>query len=438
LGVEADTPEEVQEALEGRCLPHPARQHDQLRAAPGSSDGRWTGEDGGLRRHHARQPARGRRSRSYAAIDGRWRYHELMRGLLAKLSAIDSTAESAVRIIATFDEAIAHRASIDALVRVAAALAGCPAGISGGDRGPVRYNLLGHRLPPLGGTPSMEREYRIGDDVLGLVWIERPEASMPLDEILVERMSLAAGYVSERVRARTGGRRVETSSMQVLLDAHTSSVNRAWAARAAGFDPRQSVRVIAIASVVGAADTAALIAARLKRAVPANWTPVGNDAVVVTGEIARSDRLATGGTACRVAVGPLRPISRVHESLELAFVGLQFVTNGTGAQAVWCDDLGPRSLLASIPAADMLSDPDVRAILSISEAPADLNDLMILEAFCRSGTLRAAAADLHLHHSSVAHRLRHIEDVLGYSVSLPDGRYRAQLALELMHLSRNG
>lgn len=52
-----------------------------------------------------------------------------MHGLLLRLSGIDAEAEAAVRVIAAFDQLVAHRADIGALVRAAAGLAECAAGI---------------------------------------------------------------------------------------------------------------------------------------------------------------------------------------------------------------------------------------------------------------------------------------------------------------------
>lgn len=52
-----------------------------------------------------------------------------------------------------------------------------------------------------------------------------------------------------------------------------------------------------------------------------------------------------------------------------------------------------------------------------------------LEAFCRTGSLRKAAALLHLHHSSVADRLARVEDELGWRLDEPGDRFRARFAL---------
>ncbi|MEU4667925.1 hypothetical protein AB0F91_08130 [Amycolatopsis sp. NPDC023774] len=68
-----------------------------------------------------------------------------MKGLLLRLSAVDSDAEAAVRVIAYFDELVAHRATISDLVRATASLAECVAGLQRGAEPPVRFRPDGTR-----------------------------------------------------------------------------------------------------------------------------------------------------------------------------------------------------------------------------------------------------------------------------------------------------
>ncbi|MCC9741966.1 helix-turn-helix domain-containing protein [Streptomyces sp. MNU89] len=49
--------------------------------------------------------------------------------------------------------------------------------------------------------------------------------------------------------------------------------------------------------------------------------------------------------------------------------------------------------------------------------------------------MRQAAAELHLHHSSVAARLAHVEETLGWRLRDPQDRFRAHLALYAWRLS---
>ncbi|WP_084011159.1 hypothetical protein [Pseudofrankia sp. DC12] len=78
-----------------------------------------------------------------------------MKGLLSRLSALDADAESAVRVIAYFDALVAARADAATLVRAAATLAECGAGLEtlGGSPPPLTYQRK-RGAPFTTGTPS--------------------------------------------------------------------------------------------------------------------------------------------------------------------------------------------------------------------------------------------------------------------------------------------
>jgi len=58
-----------------------------------------------------------------------------MRELIVRLDVVDDDAASALRVIAHFDGLVDERASGPAMVRAAAALAGCPAAWHDSDSG---------------------------------------------------------------------------------------------------------------------------------------------------------------------------------------------------------------------------------------------------------------------------------------------------------------
>jgi hypothetical protein len=62
-----------------------------------------------------------------------------MKGLLLRLSAVDADAEAAVRVIAYFDALVERGATPVELVRAAAGLAECPAGLDRRGVEPVRF-----------------------------------------------------------------------------------------------------------------------------------------------------------------------------------------------------------------------------------------------------------------------------------------------------------
>ncbi|WP_425508543.1 helix-turn-helix domain-containing protein [Streptomyces roseirectus] len=78
---------------------------------------------------------------------------------------------------------------------------------------------------------------------------------------------------------------------------------------------------------------------------------------------------------------------------------------------------------------------DVRALeRAAGEAPWML---ATLHAVALTPSLRAAATELTVHHSTMQDRLAHAEGVLGWSVRTPPGRFRLQLALTMRRLARS-
>lgn len=63
--------------------------------------------------------------------------------------------------------------------------------------------------------------------------------------------------------------------------------------------------------------------------------------------------------------------------------------------------------------------------------------LRTLHAVVSTPSLRAAAAEAGVHHSTLQDRLAHAEHLLGWPVRSPQGRFRLQLALTMRHLARS-
>jgi len=56
-----------------------------------------------------------------------------MQELVGRITALDPEASETLRVIAYFDALVDNHASVEALLRAATVLSGCPAGISAGD-----------------------------------------------------------------------------------------------------------------------------------------------------------------------------------------------------------------------------------------------------------------------------------------------------------------
>ncbi|PQM25449.1 hypothetical protein Sfr7A_02490 [Streptomyces xinghaiensis] len=138
----------------------------------------------------------------------------------------------------------------------------------------------------------------------------------------------------------------------------------------------------------------------------------------------------------RAGVGGLTGALDAGVSWQQARVALRFAVAGTPEEAVTDhDDLGPVALLAEIPAERLRARPEVRALAELAAGEGGGTGIAALAAFCRTGSLRQAAAELHLHHSSVAARLAHVEETLGWRLRDQQDRFRAHLALYAWRLS---
>jgi DNA-binding PucR family transcriptional regulator len=93
--------------------------------------------------------------------------------------------------------------------------------------------------------------------------------------------------------------------------------------------------------------------------------------------------------------------------------------------------------LANHPVDELRGMDDVQAISTVAANDPSGEHIHTLDAFCRAGSLRRTAAELYLHHTSVAARIAHISSALGYAVDTPDGAFRARIALTLWQLSQD-
>jgi hypothetical protein len=363
-----------------------------------------------------------------------------VRGLLVQLSALDPGAESAVRIIDFFDGLTRNRANVDALVRAAAGLADCPTGLR--DK---RGNVLAHYGPrgrPIT-TPAPEDglvERGFGNSTAGgTVWLERPDGEQPLDAMVIERMAVAADIILDRRRRTEGPLRDDPLLIRTLINARSRDLDKAEAARVMGL----TGDVIVLAARLAVRDTQRLLRLAhslehdLGRPVRVAAIDESTDAFVVDGAV--GDRLAkllegSMGTADRVGIGSRRPPSEAHLSWRSANQALVFATAGASAAVVSSDDLGPVALLASLARADMAEEPDVVALRGLAQSRGGRDVITTLECLVRTRSIRQVSTALHMHHSSIASRIRRAEAALDYGLDSPDALFRAHLALEMWRI----
>lgn len=139
-----------------------------------------------------------------------------MRDLTVRLDALDPEAGAALRVIAYFDDLIAHGAGLPAIVRGAAILAACPAAlVDPGQHVRVRIGAGGVAGSPGPRDPGWPWT-PVGPDG-GELWLEREGMPHPIDAMVLERAAAAVGSVRRRSPGRPARGRAE-ADVAILLD----------------------------------------------------------------------------------------------------------------------------------------------------------------------------------------------------------------------------
>ncbi|MFD0266316.1 PucR family transcriptional regulator [Streptomyces sp. NPDC127106] len=377
-----------------------------------------------------------------------------MEALAVRLSGLDPYVDGAMRIVAFYDTLMRRRVDLPALARASAGLAECVVGIRlhgtgrairiapDGSQAPPSNSQAppdGSQAPPRGSqapprksqTPPPDPAPRaaastttpitLDEEEIGTVWLERPGPPGPLDEVLLDRLAIAAAAAAERYGpARTT--MADPALVELVISPDSDEAARARALRLLGFAAAgPPVRAVAVRSELPLDRIGGLVCP----ARPVKAAPLGDVGVI----------LATGVDPARFPTGVRAGIGAAvspDRSWREARTALRFTT--ARRPVVHHDELGAVALLARIPEEAVRENADVTAIARIAATPGDLETL---DAYCTAGSLRQAADVLHLHHSSVARRLDQIAKTLGIELTEPMGLTRARLALTAWHLINN-
>ena len=250
-----------------------------------------------------------------------------------------------------------------------------------------------------------------------MVWLERPGPPGALDELLLERLAIAAAAVVERYGpARTT--MADPALVELAISADSDEAARARALRLLGFAADLPVRVVAVRSQLPLDQVGGLVCpARLVKAAPLA------DVGVILATTVDPARFPAG---VRAGIGAAESPDR---SWRQARTALRFTT--ARQPVAHYAGLGALALLAQVPQDAARDNADVTAITRMA---GNSEDLETLDAYCHTGSLRRAADLLHLHHSSVARRLEQIGKTLGIELTEPTGLIRASLALTAWRL----
>jgi hypothetical protein len=344
-----------------------------------------------------------------------------MEALVVRLSGLDSYAEGAIRVVAFYDTLMRRRVDLATLAGASAGLAECVAGIRIHGTGRViRVAPDGRQAPGPQPPASATVPITLDEEEIGTVWLERPGSPVPHDEVLLERLAIAAAAAVERYGpARTT--MADPALVELVISADSDEAARARALRLLGFAADLPVRVVAVRSRLPLDQVAGLVCP----ARPAKAAPLADVGVILATTIDPA-RFPAG---VRAGIGATESPDR---SWREARTALRFTT--PRQPVIHHDDLGALALLAEIPQDATRDNTDVTAIARMAGNPEDLETL---DAYCATGSLRKAADLLHLHHSSVARRLEQIGKTLGADLTEPTGLTRARLALTAWRLLNN-
>ncbi|MET9677605.1 helix-turn-helix domain-containing protein [Streptomyces sp. NPDC006482] len=345
-----------------------------------------------------------------------------MEALAVRLSGLDPYVDGAIRIIAFYDTLMRRRVDLAALARASAGLAECAVGIRLHGTGQVIRLAPDGRpaTPPPTSThtpspspASSTTPITLDEEEIGTVWLERPGAPNPLDDVLLDRLAIAAaGAVERHGPARTT--MADPALVELVISSDSDEATRARALRLLGFAAGVPVHVAAVRTGLPLDRLGGLVCP----ARPVKAAPLADVGVI----------LAAGLDPARFPAGVRAGIGAAgspDRSWRQARTALRFTT--AREPVAHYRDLGALALLADVPEDIARDNTDVAAVGRL--AGGNPEDLETLDTYCATGSLRRAADVLHLHHSSIARRLEQISKTLGIDVTEATGLTRARIAL---------
>ncbi|MGW8482534.1 helix-turn-helix domain-containing protein [Microbacterium sp. NPDC055903] len=327
-----------------------------------------------------------------------------MQDLLGRLTALDPDASETLKVVSYFDALVARSVGAESMLRGAALLSGATVGHRDG-RSVVRVRADGIRIDPAdvrGAWPHRES----GPDAVA--WIEREGPAHTNDAMILERLCLALGIL--RARRSVG----QESAVELAISAYASDDERVGALARLRLGAA-AMRVIASPPDPAplAEHPSAVVATRhgLTRAtiVDASTDPVSVWAVPVA-------RLGVGSSGRDLAA-----------SWAAALVAVRLTT--PDEPVILADDLGAFLLVAEAADGSPLH-PDAAVLAEL-----DPRSLALLDAIAETQSVRAAAARLGRHHSSIQDRVASLTEELGYDPRSSRGHTRYALARMLLRLA---
>lgn len=320
-----------------------------------------------------------------------------MEELVGRLSALDPAVGESLEVVAYFDALSISGAGHDTLMRAAAVLSGTVAGSERKGR-VVRFDPSGLKSNGPGEAARRLPVRAVGD---GIVWLEREGRLRANDEMIVERLAHAIALLDVR-HDRSGG-------LAAVIDASCSIEERSAELAQLRIEPGAQARLIATAADAPRTGASSTI-------VPTRYGLLR----------ATLDLTGNAAQAGRAGIGLWRRADRAPDSWADAVIAYRLSTEDLPVlDAV---DLG--ALLPLIRGYDQdTPHPDVAVLSSLDRGTAE-----VLRVLVEAESVRSAAVELHLHHSTLQTKHRQLTQVLGYDPRTTGGRARYVVAEILRRL----
>ncbi|MCB9438912.1 MAG: helix-turn-helix domain-containing protein [Mycolicibacterium sp.] len=278
----------------------------------------------------------------------------------------------------------------------------------------------------------------------GIARLERRGPAHPLDELVADRLSR---LLARRAAVPHLG---DPALVEVVISGKEDRVDRGRAIRLLGFDESRNVRVLAVSAdvratlrlVLGALSGGRVATATLGRTVAVLYQggpaarPLGDAIEAAIATAYPAPRTRPGDRGPWVGIGSETGIFAAPKSWSEALGALRFASStGYGRHVIAYERLGVLELLARLPAERIAANRDIARINEIAATGAGALDVSTVEAFCVFGTLRRTAEELHVHHSTVAARLAHLSERMGWDFDDPMDRFTATLTLMVRRIS---
>ncbi|AQT81170.1 PucR protein [Mycolicibacterium litorale] len=362
-----------------------------------------------------------------------------------RIADLGSDIGSVQRLLAYFDQLAESAASIDAVLQAAAVTAGCAVGVRWASGTAISYDETGE-------MPAQRRPTSAdGVDDMD-VWLDRRHSAHPLDSVFLGRLTFVIRLISERTLRAELLHITDPALLEIVLSAREHPEDRARAVQLLGLSPDLDACVLAVAGLPES-DALKAVSNQLDGLHTRSTTIGSITAVLCQGaidtrvlsealETAISQRfppaVRSGNSGPWVGVGAAGNLFAASASWHQALRALRFASStGFGRRVVAFERLSSLELLADLPLERIYRNRDIARIAEIAATPAGAVEVDTLEAFLILGSLRRTATELHVHHSTVAARIAHIESLMGWDLSDPVERFLATLAVVIRRIAHS-